>query len=227
MKHVLIAWLAALALCSGAHAGPLTLFNVQAEATAVALTSDGAAGFASQSGPLGTGRFTQSADSVGLGDVATAGAVVGLGLLSTSAGASASGFGSAVSTARLVGSFVNAGVVSLDIDFGTSSFSDGSGGASTTLFVRLVSDGITLFSDYVTDAWHIDHTPLFGSTSVLDLTLSSEASAAFLSAGAGNASSFGLATITSSVPESPTWLLCALGLALLSASRSKRQRASS
>jgi len=223
-RHILWAWLAALLLATTARADPIAFFDVQYEATTVALTTDGPAGFSTQAGLLGPDPVSLSADSVGTSDVATAGAVVGFGLLTTSADVSAGAIASAVASAQFTGSFINAGPVSLFVDFTSLDVASGSGGGATTLFVSLISDGVTLFSDFVDDAWQFTYVPLLGSTSVLGLTLSSEASAAFLSAGPGNASSFGLVTVTGTVPEVATWLLCSLGLSLLAAVRARASR---
>lgn len=210
--QALIAGVAALILCGAAHAQQIPFFNVQFETTAIALTSDGPAGFETQSGVLGEDAVSASADSIGVVDVATAGAIVGSNLLSTSVDVSAAGLSSAVATSRFTGSFINAGSVALDVDFSWLDFATGSGDASTTLFVSLTSNGVKLFEDYVQGPWQFAYSPLAGTTSVLDLTLTSDASAAFLSTGTGNASSFGLVSITTSVPEASTWLLFALGL---------------
>lgn len=224
-KQFLTACLAGLVLSTTARADAIPFFNVQFEATAIAIASDGPLGFGSQSGPLGADTVTLSVDSVGTTDVATAGAIVGSGLLSTSVDVSASALSSAVSSARFTGSFLNAGPVSLSIDFTGLDFASGSGGSSTTLFVSLTSNGVTLFSDYVQGLWQFAYSPLAGTTSLLDLTLSSDASAAFLSAGAGNASGFGLVTVTGAVPEASTWLILSLGLGAVGwVARSRAQR---
>lgn len=209
-KPAFLACLAALVFCARADAIPF--LDIQFEATAIAIASDGPPGLETQSGPLGDDAVSVSAASLGTTDVATAGAIVGLGLLSASVDVSASDISSAVATSRFSGSFVNAGPVSLSIDFTGLDFTSGSGGASTTLFVSLASDGVTLFADYILGAWQFAYAPVLGTTSLLDLTLSSEASAAFLSAGSGNASGFGMVTMAGTVPEASTWLLLSLGL---------------
>ncbi|CAN5206979.1 hypothetical protein BH11PSE9_BH11PSE9_00350 [soil metagenome] len=231
-KQALMAFLAALTLFGSAHANAqanaqaIPFFDVKFEATSIALTSDGPAGFDAQSGLRGADTVSSSADSIGLIDVATAGAIVGSGLLSTSADVSAAGLGSAVATSRFTGSFLNAGAVSLALDFTSLDFATGSGGAMTTLFVSLTSNGITLFEDYVHGPWQFAYTPLLGTTSLLDLTLSSEASAAFLTAGPGNASAFGLVAITGAVPEPSTWLLFGIGMGAVVIIRTRAQRRS-
>ncbi|MEF7616296.1 PEP-CTERM sorting domain-containing protein [Aquincola sp. MAHUQ-54] len=83
---------------------------------------------------------------------------------------------------------------------------------------------MTLFEDYVQGPWVFSYTPVVGSTSVLDLTVSSEVSAAFLSAGAGDASAFGLVGITGAVPEAETWLMFTLGLGAVAALRLRSRR---
>jgi hypothetical protein len=219
-----MAWLATLLVCTGARAGAITFFNVQYDAAAVAVSADGPPGASADAGLLGPDLVSVSADSIGSTDVATAGALVGMGFLSTSADVSASGFGSAVASARFTGSFLNAGAVNLSIDFTALDLASGSGDAATTLFVSLVSDGVTLFADYVSDSWSFAYSPLLGGTSVLDLTLSSEASAAFLSSDAGNGSAFGMVTFGGTVPEAPSLLLSALGLVLLAATQRRGRR---
>lgn len=219
------AGLAVAVFTSGAQATAIAFQDVTYELAAIALTADGEPGIDLQAGGLGGDSFAASAASVGASDVATAGAFVAPGLLGTAADASALGFGSAVATARFIGSFVNPGTVNLSVDFGSFDSGIGSGLAQTTLFVSLVSDGITLFADFVgPGTWTASYNPLRGSTTVLDLLLASDASAAFTSAEPGNASAFGLVAITAAVPEASTWALFALGLGGLGAVRARRQR---
>jgi hypothetical protein len=202
-KQLLAACLAAVFLWNPAFAS-------QTEVTAVSQTADGDLGYDDHTGGAGD-TLTASAASIGSTDVATAGAFYAPGLLTTSADIAANAFGSSVALASFSDSFVNAGAVSLSLDFSSQDLTSGSGDASTTLFVSLVSDGVTLFSDYVQGPWQFSYSPTAGTTSVFDLTLSSEVSADFVSDGAGNASSFGLVTFTSPVPEAPIWLLLSLG----------------
>lgn len=216
-KLALIAPLAALVFATGADADTIPFIDVQFEATVIALTSDGVPGIDSMTGPLGSDIVSLSAASVGAIDAATAGAIVGQGLMTTSVDVSAGDVGSAVATSRFAGSFVNGAGVSLSVDFAVADFMTGSGGAATTLFVSLISDGATLYSNFVNGLWQFSYTPVAGTTSVLDLTLSSEASAAFLTAGPGNASGFGMVSIAGVVPEASTWLLFAIGLVAVAA----------
>jgi len=226
-KQALMAFLAVLVLCGSARAQSIPFFDVRFAVSTIAQSADGEAGWDAQSGPLGSDLVSASASSVGVVDVSTAGALVGPALLSTSADVSAVGFGSAVASSRFTGSFLNSGSVSLTLDFSALDFASGSGAASTALFVSLTSNGVALFDDYVHGLWQFAYTPLLGSTGVLDLTLSSEVSAAFLATGAGNASSFGLVSITGAVPEASTWLLFVIGLAavLLVSTRARRRSA--
>lgn len=219
-KRALMACLAALMFATRADA-TISFFDVQYEANAITLTSDADAGFGTQSG---TDLVSADAASVGLADIATAGAIAGPGLLSTSADVSAGSIGSAVSTAYFGGSFVNGSGVNLNLDFTTLDLASGTGGASTTLFVSLKSDGVTLFEDYVTGPWSFSYTPTVGTTSILGLTLSSDVNAAFAGTGAGDASAFGLVSITGAVPEPSTYLMFALGLGGVAALRAHARR---
>jgi len=210
-KQDLLACVAAMVFCASADAG-VAFTSVRYETTAVAVTADGPPGFDTQSALAAGDPLSGSAASVGTTDIATAGAIATLDQLTTSADASAVGLGSSVGTSRFTGAFVNSGSVNLIIDFTRFDSSSGSGGASTTLFLSLMSNGVSLFNDYVEGLRQFSYSPVIGTTSLLDLTLSSEASAGFLSAGSGNASSFGLVSITGTVPEPSAWLLVALGL---------------
>lgn len=215
-KQVLTACLAALVLSTGAKADTIPFFDTRFEATVIAATADAAPGFDTLSGLLAD-TVSLSANSAGITSIATAGAIIDLGLLTTSADVSASDISNAVATARFMGSFVNGGSVNLSLDFTGLDFATGSGIAATTLFVVLTSNGATLFSDYVHGAWQFAYAPVVGTTSLLDLTLSSDASAAFPTAGPGNASGFGMVTIAGVVPEASTWLLFSLGLGAIAA----------
>ena len=201
---------------------------MQFDVTAVANTVDGPLGFDSQAGPPAALPVAASADSTGTTDVATAGAFGGPGLLTTSADVSAAaGIANAVGTSHFMGSFVNPGPVSLSIELTPTDFSSGTGTAASSLFVSLTSGGSTLFADYVTGLWQFTYDPMAGSTSVLDLTLSSEVAAAFPQAGTGDASGFGLTTFgVSAVPEASTWLMFCVGLGVLgwTVTGTRRQR---
>jgi hypothetical protein len=196
-KRVLLACLAALAFCSEASA--ITFTSVQFDVTAVAVT-DGPVGFDQQSSPPSSAPVAASADSVGTTDIATVGAIGALGFLTTSADVSggSSGIANAVATSHFLGSFImGAGEPLLHLEFTPSSFAIGSGIADTSLFVSLTSDGTQLFQGFVGPG-QFNYVLAAAVTSVLDLTLASEASAGFPTQGFGNASSFGLVTVTSS-----------------------------
>lgn len=217
IKRLFVGCLAALALSAGAV--PVTFFDVQYEVTAIA-SGDGLPGYDMQAGPASDAALSASADSIGTADVATAGAIGGPGLLSTSADVSGGGIGaaSAVATSRFTGSFLNAGTQTVTLDFTTFDFASGSGSASTSLFVSLSSGGTTLFQDYVTGPWTFSYDLAAGTTSLLDLTLASEVSAGFPTAGLGNASGVGLVNFAvSAVPLPATWLLFLTGLGPLGA----------
>lgn len=219
-KQILMACLAAAAFC--AHAGPVTFFDVQFDVTAIA-SGDGAPGFDSQSGPPSATPLSASAASGSL-DIATAGAIAGPGLLSTSADVSGGGgIASSVATSHFVGSFLNSGFITLNIDFTALDIADDTGDAGTSLFVLLTSGGVTLFQDYITGPWAFAYDPAAG-TSVLDLTLSSQASAGFPAPGVGSGSSFGLVSFTGTVPEASSLLLLSLGLGMLLAVRPGARR---
>ncbi len=217
-----MACLALLVLSTRAAAIPF--FDVRMEVTAVAITADGTPGFDTQLSLNGDEPAFADAASLGAVDIATAGAIAALGLLNTSADVAGVDFASAVATAQFTGSFINAGAVNLSVDFSSDSFASGSGDAGSWLFVSLVSDGETLFEDYVQGLWQFSYTPVLGTTSVLGLTLSSEVSAAFLSPGAGNAGSYGMAVITGTVPEASSAAMLALGLGLVGFWRARVRR---
>lgn len=215
--------LAALAATGSAHAA-IPFFGTQVDTSAVA-AADGAAPEADWQMDVDT--VSAQAASVGDVHVATAGAFAGPGLLTVSADVSAGALSHAVASAHFSGSFLSTGTVSLSLDYNPVTFSDGSGAAATSLFVSLSNGGTTLFEDYVQGPWSFSYTPVAGSTSVLDLTLSSEVTAAFLSSGTGNASAFGSVAIMGAVPEASTWLMFSLGLAGMAAigRRRSQQRA--
>jgi len=215
-KQLLGACLAALFFCG--HAGAVTYVSSQTETTAVSVTSDGPAGYDDHTGTA-SDTLTASSSSVGATDVATAGAFYGSGLLTTSADVSASAISSSVSTASFMGTWISGNWVGLNLDYTSSNDSSGTGDAETTLFVTVINNGVTLFSDYVDGPWAFDFMPVAGTTSEFDLTLTSDVSADFLASGAGNASSFGLVTFTTSVPEAPVWVLLSMGMGLLAVSR--------
>ncbi|URI06780.1 PEP-CTERM sorting domain-containing protein [Aquincola tertiaricarbonis] len=215
------ALLAALTSTAPAQAA-IPFFGTQFDASAVA-EADGSAPEADWQ----MDGDTVSAQAASVGDVhaATAGAFAGPGFLTVSADVSAGTLSHAVASAHFSGSFLSTGTVSLSLDYNPLTFTEGSGAAATTLFVSLSNGGATLFEDYVQGPWSFSYTPVAGSTSVLDLTLSSEVSAAFLSPGTGNASAFGSVAIMGAVPEASTWLMFSLGLAGVAALGRRRSRA--
>ena len=219
-KRVLLACLAALAFVS--EAGAITFSNAQFEVNALALTS-GPVGLDSHSSPPSLAPVSASAASMGGTDVATAGAIGGLGLLTTSADASAgSGIASATGTAHFLANFVlTAAEPNLFLDYTPLDFTSGTGAATTSLFVTLTSNGVRVFSDLVSGPWSYFLAP--GATNLLDLTLTSEASAGFPQ-GAGNASSVGLVSVTSAVPLPAPWLLLLVGLGPLAAVKKRAAR---
>ncbi len=220
-KQILGACLATAFFCS--QAGAVSYTSSQTETTAVSVTSDGPAGYDDHTGTAND-TLTSSSASVGSTDVATAGAFYGSGLLTTSADVSASAIGSSVSTASFSGTFTSGNWFSLGLDTTFQNLASGSGDASTSLFVSVINNGVTLFNDYVQGPWQFTYSPLAGSSTEFDLTLTSDVSAGFLSDGAGDASSFGLVTFTSAVPETPVWLLMSLGMGLLAVSRRMGRR---
>jgi hypothetical protein len=86
------------------------------------------------------------------------------------------------------------------------------------LFVSLVSDGVTLFADFISGRAQLSYNPLAGTTSYLELLLTSSASAGFPQ-GLGNASSTGLVSFSGTVPLGATWTFVLIGLAALAAIR--------
>lgn len=214
IKQLLTATLAALAF--SAWAGPIVFFDTRYDVSTVAITPDGAPGLDVQTSSGATVPLVSQATSLGSTDVALAGAIAAAGLLSTSADAGASGAGvsSAVATAGFSGWFTNDGPVTLDIDFqGFDDVTD-SGLSETLLFVSLVSDGVTLFSDYVTGRTQLYYNPLAGTLSHLELLLSSSVSAGFPQ-GVGGASGTGLVSFSGTVPLGASWTFVLIGLGAL------------
>ncbi|MEF7616659.1 PEP-CTERM sorting domain-containing protein [Aquincola sp. MAHUQ-54] len=220
IKRIIVTCLAALAL-SSAHAAPVTFTNTLYTVDAIALT-DGDPSVESKASPPDDLTLFASAASDGLTtDLATAGAISGAGLLSASADVSAGGIASAVGSASFIGSFTNsAPMVTLSIGFDASSFASGTANSSASLFVELISSGVTLYSDFVTGPWEFSYTPAAGTLASLQLTLTAESAAGVSALGLGNASATGLATFAvSAVPEPSTYLLMLGGLALLARAR--------
>lgn len=220
-----MACLAALALSS--EAGAITFTNSQLDVTAIAVT-DGPVGFASQSSPPSSAPVLASADSTGTTDVATAGAIAAAGLLTTSADVSAGGgITNSAATAHLLASFqTSVAEPNLYIAFNPVDFAVGSGNVSTSLFVAVTRGGVTLFQDVASGPWVFSSYFAPGTTSLLDLTLTSEATGGFPTQGMGNASSFGQVTITSAVPLPAPWLLLLAGLGPVAAAKRRASFAS-
>ena len=218
--RVLLACVAALALSSEARA--ITFLTTQFDVTAIA-TADGAPpGIDTDSGPPSPTPVSASADSVAAVNIATAGAIGGPGLLTASADASSGGgIANAVSTAHFAGTFVmSAAEPLLYVTFDPLTFASGSGLGSASLFVALsLVGGAEIFGDFVTGPWEYGLMP--GTTYLLDLTLTSEASAGFPAPTFGNASSIGLTTFTSAVPLPAPWLLLLAGLAPVAAMKKR------
>jgi hypothetical protein len=220
-QKILIAFLASLAFCC--QAGEITFASAQYDVTAIAVTGAGA-GFDSRSSPPSAAPVSASADSVGATDVATAGAIGGSGLLTASADVSGgSAVANAVATSHLAGSFLTSATERwLLLDFTPTTFAAGASTAATSLFVSLISGGVTLFQDVVIGPWHAVYLLTPGATNSLDLTLTSEVTAGFPAQGIGTASSFGLVTFATAVPEPETGLLLLIGLGALAAVKKKR-----
>ena len=222
IRRVLLAGLAALALCSEARA--IDFLTSQFEVNAVT-TADGAPpGIDSASSPPSLTPVSASADSVGAANLALAGAIGAPGVLTATAEASANGgIASAVATSHFFGTFLmSAAEPVLVLDFSPTAFASGSGLGSTSLFALLTVGTTTLFSDLVTGHWSYNLIP--GTTYSLDLTLSSDASAGF-PAGVGDASSFAMVEITSAVPLPATWLLLLTGLGPIALMRKRAGQA--
>jgi hypothetical protein len=222
IKRLLVGCLAALAL--SAEAVDIPFVNAQVDVTAVAV-SDGAPGVESQSGPPSPVPVVASAASLGTVSIATAGAIGAPGFLTTSADVSGGGgITNSVGTSHFAGSFLtSAAEPFLSVDFMASSFASGTGDASTSLFLSLTSGGVVLFNDFVTGPSVLTYLLTPGATNLLDLTLTSEASAGFPAQGTGNASSFGQVAFTSAVPLPAPLLLLLVGLGPVAAmTRRKR-----
>ncbi len=221
IKRVLLAALAAFA-CS-AQAVDIPFTNPQFDVNAVAV-ADGPAGVDAHSSPPDAVPIVASAASVGTVSVATAGAIGAPGLLTSSADVSGGGgIVNAVGTADFSGSFVStAAAPILSIGFTSTNFSDGTGNASTSLFLSLTSGGVVLFNDFVSGPSVLTYFLAPGATNVLSLTLTSEVDAGFTTSGIGDASSLGQVAFTSAVPEPGTGVLCLLGLGAVGVARKKR-----
>jgi hypothetical protein len=213
-KRLWMTCLAVLALCGEAQASFISFFDQQFDATAIAITVDGVPGVDTQSSPPLATPVSASADSTGTTDFATAGAIAGPGVLTASADVTAGGgIANAVATSHFAGSFINAAFVYLSIDFTALDFAVDAGSASSSLFVSVVSDGVTLFADFISGLWEFEYRAPLGSVSTLDLTLTSEANAGLPGGGVGGASTFGLATLAGrTLPLPAAWLLVLLGL---------------
>lgn len=203
-----------MAMAVSAQAAPMTFIESQFNVTSLAM-GDAAAGFETLSSPPVLAPISASADSVGDLGIAVAGAIAGPGLLTTSADVSSTaGIANAVATANFFGSYLNEGRMKLNIDFTIANSSFASGDAVTSLFVMLVSDGITLFEDFVFGSWEFDYVAASGSIAELDLTLTSEAVTGLSAAGLGAAGAFGLVTFGGgTVPTPGTVVLLLAGLA--------------
>ena len=223
IKKVLAAL--SISLVCHSHASAITITNAQFDATALAVTN-GPVGFDAQASPPSTAPVAASADSVGATDVATAGAIGGPNLLTTSADVSGGGgIANSVGTAHFIGSFLmSVEEPMLILGFSSVDFAVGSGLASTSLFVTLTSGGNTLFEDLLTAPTTFGYPLAGGVSGTLELTLNSEASAGFPTQGIGNASSFGLVTIASAVPEPESALLLLVGLGPIAAIKRRRER---
>lgn len=211
----------AFALTLGVDAGAVTFTSVTAEATAAATTS-GAPEFDTQTAPPGALPLVVSAVSVGGADVATAGAVTAPGLLTASADAAgAAGIASAVATASWAATFVGDALQPyLAVDFTSSSFLSGSGLGSATLYLTLVSGGVTLFQGLLDTSTSFSQFVAPGVAGSIDLLLTADASAGFPQ-GLGNAAAFGQVAVVSAVPLPATWLLFLAGLGPLAAMRKR------
>jgi len=224
IKRVLVGCLAAFAF--SAEAVDIPFVNPQFDVTAIAV-GDGPAGVDSQSGPPSALPVVASAASVGTVSVATAGALGAAGFLTTSADvAGGGGITNSVGTSHFAGSFsTSAAEPILSIEFMASTFAAGSGIASTSLFLSLTSGGVVLFNDFVSGPSIFTYLLTPGATNLLDLTLSSEASAGFPSEGIGNGSSFGQVAFASAVPLPAPWLLLLVGLGPIAAMKRRVTKA--
>lgn len=224
IRRVLVTGLTTLVFCAGA--GAITFTSAQFDVNAVAV-SDGSPGVDAQSGTASAAPLIAVAESIGTSNIATSGAVGALGLLTTSADVSgAGGITNAAGTSHFIGSFMmSAAEPMLNIGFDSHDSASGSGLAASSLFVSFTSRGTTLFQDLVSGPWSFSYNLGPGGVGQLDMTLSSEASAGFPTQGVGNASSFGLVTITSAVPLPAPWLLLLVGLGPVAAAKRRAARA--
>lgn len=224
IKRVLVGCLAAFAF--SAQAVDIAFVNPQFDVIAVAV-ADGPAGFESQSGPPSALPVVASAASLGTVSIATSGAIGAPGFLTTSADVSGGGeIANSVGTSHFSGSFLTSAVAPiLSIEFTAFSFAAGSANASTSLFVSLTSGGVVLFNDFVSGPSVFNYLLTAGATNLLDLTLTSEATAGFPDQGIGNASSLGQVAFTSAVPLPAPWLLFLVGLGPVAAMKRRASKA--
>ena len=80
------------------------------------------------------------------------------------------------------------------------------------LLVTLKDGATTLFNDFLTGSRLFSYNTTLGATGMLELTLTSEANAGFLTAAPGGFAGYGLVNVTTPVPEPETYLLLVSGL---------------
>lgn len=193
----------------------------------VATTSSDADVHDDASPPSGLPLVTSSSVfDLATGDAASAGAINDVGLMTVNTTAdSASGPTSAVATAHFTGIFLGQGLMELLLGFNPTSFAFGdSAFAAASLFVTVMSNSTTVFSDVFTVGGPLGllvDVP-FGTMGTLDLLLQSEASALLPATSASNTTTL---TISASVPEPSTGMLLALAVVLmLGITRARRLR---
>ena len=193
------------------EAAPIVFQNVQLTADAVSL-AEGIADAQSAASPPSPPPLTPSAAAIGASDLALAGAVAAPGLLSTSADViSIVGPASAVASASFSATFVNFTLTSLVFDFDSFDFATGSGFAGASLIVLLTSGGQTIIDEVFTVS--TERTFTFnaapGTLSLLQVFISSEASALLAPGGASNFASVSIVGTGVPLPSTIMLLLVA------------------
>ncbi len=181
--------------------------------------AEGVADVQAGSSPPAATPLITSAAVIGTTDSASAEALATPGFLSASADVNAiADVAAATGTARFVGSFSDTGELNLSFDFNSIGFPLGDGGvAGATLFITLTSGANTLIEE-VLDVSGLREFSLVlpkGTTSTLELVLTSEASG---SSGSAPSGGFNVALVdftgaVAAVPLPSTLLLLAIGLA--------------
>jgi hypothetical protein len=220
-KKLLLACLACLA--TSVQAAPVTFFNTQFDATALA--SAGAAFDLQTTPPTPPGTLIATADPSGTSDPSALAVASNLpGLLSTLTDAfvTTADFASAAATSHFQGSFITTGHLILNLDFLQNTSAVGTGSGDSGYHVGLTIGGVPFLNFDVTpaindpftsDTRHYSFETQPGSTGILDVSIFSEAGADGVSGPGGSGNSFASLNFTAVVPQPGTWWLLLIGMA--------------